>query len=136
MRPAGARRPATLDAEVVRMSHNAELGRRGEQLAVEHLEARGMLVLERNWRCRIGEIDIVARDGRDTVFVEVKTRTSGDYGHPFEAITPLKLARMRRLAIAWCEATDAPVSRIRIDAVAVLAPSEAPALIEHLEGIN
>jgi putative endonuclease len=125
-----------LFAEVVRMSHNAELGRRGEQLAVEHLEARGMQVLERNWRCRIGEIDIVARDGRDTVFVEVKTRTSGDYGHPFEAITPLKLARMRRLAIAWCEATDAPVSRIRIDAVAVLAPTEAPALIEHLEGLD
>ncbi|AWB95759.1 YraN family protein [Agromyces badenianii] len=118
------------------MAHNAELGRRGEQLAVEHLEARGMQVLERNWRCRIGEIDIVARDGRDTVFVEVKTRTSADYGHPFEAITPLKLARMRRLAIAWCEATDAAVSRIRIDAVAVLAPTEAPALIEHLEGIN
>ena len=118
------------------MSHNAELGRRGEQLAVEHLEARGMQVLDRNWRCRIGEIDIVARDGRDTVFVEVKTRTSGDYGHPFEAITPLKLARMRRLAIAWCEATDAAVSRIRIDAVAVLAPTEAPALIEHLEGLD
>ncbi len=118
------------------MAHNAELGRRGEQLAVDHLETRGMAVIERNWRCRLGEIDIVARDGRDIVFIEVKTRTSHDYGHPFEAITPVKLARMRRLAIAWCEATDAPVSRIRIDAVAVLAPVEAPALIEHLEGIS
>ena len=95
-----------------------------------------MQVVERNWRCRLGEIDIVARDGVDTVFIEVKTRTSHDYGHPFEAITPLKLARMRRLAVAWCEATDASVSRIRIDAVAVLAPAEAPALIEHLEGIS
>jgi len=118
------------------MAHNAELGRRGEQLAVDHLLGRGMTVLERNWRCRLGEIDIVARDGADTVFVEVKTRTSHDYGHPFEAITPVKLARLRRLAVAWCEATDAPVSRIRIDAVAVLAPAEAPALIEHLEGIS
>lgn len=118
------------------MTHNAELGRRGEQLAVDHLEARGMRVIERNWRCRLGEIDIVARDGAETVFIEVKTRSSHDFGHPFEAITPLKLARLRRLAVAWCEATDAPVSRIRIDAVAVLAPAEAPALIEHLEGIN
>ena len=118
------------------MAHNAELGRRGEQLAVDHLEARGMAVIDRNWRCRLGEIDIIARDGRDTVFVEVKTRSSTDYGHPFESITPVKLARMRRLAIAWCEATDAPVSRLRIDAVAVLAPVEAPALVEHLEGIS
>jgi putative endonuclease len=118
------------------MAHNAELGRRGEQLAVDHVVARGMSVLERNWRCRLGEIDIVARDGAETVFIEVKTRSTSDFGHPFEAITPVKLARMRRLAVAWCEATDAPVSRIRIDAVAVLAPTEAPALIEHLEGIS
>jgi len=129
-------RATTLVAEVVRMAHNAELGRRGEQLAVDHLLGRGMTVVERNWRCRLGEIDIVARDGRDTVFVEVKTRTTHDFGHPFEAITPLKLARLRRLAVAWCEATDAPVARIRIDAVAVLAPTEAPAMIEHLEGIG
>ena len=118
------------------MAHNAELGRHGEQLAVDHLEARGMQVVDRNWRCRLGEIDIVARDGGETVFIEVKTRRSHDYGHPFEAITPVKLARLRRLAIAWCEATDAPVARIRIDAIAVLAPAEAPALIEHLEGIS
>ena len=118
------------------MAHNAELGRRGEQLAVDHLEARGMAVLERNWRCRLGEIDIVARDGGDLVFIEVKTRSNGDYGHPFEAITPVKLARLRRLAIAWCEASEASAARIRIDAVAVLAPAESPALIEHLEGIS
>ncbi|GAA1813505.1 YraN family protein [Agromyces neolithicus] len=118
------------------MAHNEELGRRGEQLAVDHLEARGMAVLERNWRCRLGEIDIVARDGGDLVFVEVKTRSNGDYGHPFEAITPIKLARLRRLAIAWCEASESTTARIRIDAVAVLVPAESPALIEHLEGIS
>ncbi|WP_350349981.1 YraN family protein [Agromyces sp. G08B096] len=118
------------------MAHNTELGRRGEELAVGHLVARGMQVIERNWRCRLGEIDIVARDGHDTVFVEVKTRTSADFGHPFEAITPMKLARLRRLAIAWCEQSEAVVGRIRLDAVAVLAPVEAPALIEHLEGLS
>jgi len=95
-----------------------------------------MHVVARNWRCRLGEIDIIMRDGGETVFIEVKTRTSHDYGHPFEAITPLKLARLRRLAPCDREAADAAVSRIRIDAVAVLAPAEAPALIEHLEGIS
>ncbi|WP_395242904.1 YraN family protein [Agromyces sp. MMS24-K17] len=118
------------------MAHNTELGRHGEELAVGHLERRGMVVLDRNWRCRLGEIDIVARDGVDTVFVEVKTRTSAAFGHPFESITARKLTRLRRLAIAWCEQTDAPVGRIRIDAVSVLAPPEAPALIEHLEGVS
>ncbi|MFF2369587.1 YraN family protein [Agromyces sp. NPDC058110] len=121
---------------MVLMAHNAELGRRGERLAAEHLEARGLRVIDRNWRCAHGEIDLVARDGDATVFVEVKTRTSHDYGHPFAAITPVKLARLRRLATAWCESTDAAGPRIRIDAIAVLAPSDAPALIEHLEGIG
>ncbi|GAA1950481.1 YraN family protein [Agromyces allii] len=120
----------------MQVAHNAELGRRGEQLAVDHLESRGLRVIDRNWRCAHGEIDIIARDGDATVFIEVKTRTSHDYGHPFQAITPVKLARLRRLAVAWCETTDAAAARIRIDAVAVLAPDEAPALIEHLEGIS
>ncbi|QAY73802.1 YraN family protein [Agromyces protaetiae] len=118
------------------MAHNTELGRHGEQIAAGHLEARGMQILDRNWRCPIGELDLVARDGRDTVFVEVKTRTTAAFGHPFEAITALKLARLRRLALAWCEQSEAPVGRIRIDAISVLAPTDAPAFVEHLEGIG
>ncbi|MGR0318018.1 YraN family protein [Agromyces sp. ZXT2-3] len=118
------------------MAHNIELGRRGEQVAAEHLEARGMRVLDRNWRCPQGELDLVLRDGDATVFVEVKTRTGPSFGHPFEAITAVKLARLRRLALAWCEAHDAPSARIRIDAVAVHAPSASPAIVEHLEGIG
>lgn len=118
------------------MAHNTELGRQGEQIAVRHLEARGMRVLARNWRCRQGEVDIVAQDGRDTVIVEVKTRSSYDYGHPFEAITALKLGRLRRLAAAWCEASRDPVCGLRIDAVAVLLPDGMPAVVEHLEGLN
>ncbi|WP_394552364.1 YraN family protein [Agromyces sp. MMS24-JH15] len=118
------------------MAHNTELGRRGEELAAGHLEARGMVVLERNWRCRHGEIDIVARDGRETVFVEVKTRSAEGYGHPFEAITARKLARMRRLALAWCEQSEGPAGRIRLDAVAILAPAGGPAVVEHLVGVG
>jgi putative endonuclease len=117
------------------MAHNTELGRHGEQVAADHLQARGMRVIDRNWRCSHGELDLVLRDGDETVFVEVKTRAGDGYGHPFEAITARKLARLRRLALAWCDAQEAPTGRIRIDAVAVLAPSNAPAIVEHLERI-
>lgn len=118
------------------MAHNTELGRHGERLAADHLEARGMSVIDRNWRCRLGEIDLIARDGDAVVFVEVKSRSGRGYGHPFEAITALKLARLRRLAIAWCEQSGAHPTRIRIDAIAVTAPRDAPAIIEHLEGVS
>src|ERR1700709_100831 len=80
------------------------LGSRGEDLAASALTEAGMLVIDRNWRCSQGEIDIVALDGDETVFVEVKTRTSVAFGHPLEAITAQKLARLRRLAGAWGEA--------------------------------
>ena len=93
-------------------------------------------MIERNWRCSQGELDIIARSGDELVFVEVKTRSSVAYGHPFEAITPVKLARLRRLAGAWCEAHPDQRGRVRIDAVAVLAPRVGPVTIEHLEGVG
>ena len=117
------------------MAHNAELGRRGEQLAVDHLEARGMAVLERNWRCRLGEIDIVARDRGDLVFIEVKTRSNSDCGHPFEAITPIKLgacggwpSRGARRASRRRQHPHRRGRRARARGVS--------ALIEHLKGIS
>jgi putative endonuclease len=116
------------------MAAKDELGQRGERIAERHLVARGLTVLDRNWRCPQGEIDLVLRDGDETVFVEVKTRTSTAYGHPLEAITVAKLARLRRLAAAWCAAHPG-VGRIRIDAVAVVAPHRAPATVEHLERV-
>lgn len=119
------------------MAAKDELGRRGERIAERALVARGYEVLDRNWRCPDGEIDLVALDGEALVFIEVKTRSSTRYGHPFEAITPGKLSRLRRLAAAWLAARG-PVrgaQRLRIDAIGVLAPRDAPASIEHLEGI-
>lgn len=118
------------------MSHNAELGRLGEDLAAAHLEARGFRLIERNWRCRHGEIDVVAAHRACTVFIEVKTRAGEHFGHPFEAITPVKLARLRRLAAMWCEAKGAIAGPPRIDAVAVLVRPGESAVIEHLEGIG
>ncbi|HWM34670.1 MAG TPA: YraN family protein [Pseudolysinimonas sp.] len=116
------------------MAAKDELGMRGERIAERHLIARGFVLLDRNWRCPLGEIDLVLRDGDETVFVEVKTRSSTAFGHPLEAITVAKLARLRRLAGAWCEAHPG-AGRIRIDAVAVLAPHRAPATVEHLERV-
>lgn len=118
------------------MAAKDELGRRGERLAERHLLARGYRLIDRNWRCRHGEIDLVLRDGDAVVFVEVKTRSSTAFGHPFEAITPLKLARIRRLAGVWCEAHPRERGRVRIDAVSVLVPRDGFPCIEHLAGVS
>ena len=112
------------------------LGRQGEQIATSYLADAGFLILERNWRCVHGEIDVICRDSLDTVFVEVKTRSSTAFGHPFETITEQKLARIRRLAGAWCEAhADQRIGSIRIDVVSVLAPPGRLPLVEHLRGV-
>ncbi|MCU1425013.1 MAG: YraN family protein [Microbacteriaceae bacterium] len=117
------------------MAAKDELGKKGEAIAAGYLADSGMRVVERNWRCAQGEIDIVVRDGDELVFVEVKTRSSTAFGHPLEAITSRKLARLRRLAAAWCDAHPGAHDRIRIDAVAVVAPAFGAVLIEHLKRV-
>lgn len=117
------------------MAAKDELGRMGERLAAEYLRARGYLILERNWRCELGEIDLIVQHGTETVFVEVKTRSGTGFGHPFEAITVAKLARLRRLAAAWCEQHGGARRSIRIDAIGVVAVPGAEPVIEHLERI-
>lgn len=117
------------------MAAKDTLGRRGEQLAGEYLVGLGLTIIERNWRCPLGEIDIVARDGDETVFVEVKTRAGLGYGHPLESITAAKLARLRRLAGAWCEAHQGAAASIRIDAVAIVAPRGGGVTVEHLRRV-
>ena len=113
------------------MARKDELGRTGEQLAVEHLTAEGYTILDRNWRCAIGEIDIVARHGETTVVVEVKTRSGLGFGHPLDAVTPRKLARLRRLAEAWCAATGVAAHALRIDVIGVVAAREG-VVIDHV----
>jgi len=117
------------------MAAKDDLGRRGEDLAAEYLEGEGMRLVERNWRCSQGEIDLVARDGDELVFVEVKTRSSLGYGHPLEAITVAKLARLRRLAAAWCAAHPGQHGLVRIDAVAIVLPALGAVAIEHLRRV-
>jgi putative endonuclease len=118
------------------MADKDALGRGGEDLAARYLEAQGYRIVDRNWRGERGELDIVARRDGTTVFVEVKTRSGGRFGHPFEAITPRKLRTLRRLAGEWCRGADAPSGPIRLDIVAVIGGLDGPARIEHLRGVG
>jgi putative endonuclease len=111
-------------------------GSAGEDHAVEWLERHGFSIIERNWRCARGEIDIVARDGDMIVFVEVKTRTGQGAGHPFEAVTSRKLTRIRQLVPAWFHAhRDQTARAIRIDCIAVTMIADHVA-IEHVEALG
>jgi putative endonuclease len=124
---------------MVKASRQA-LGTRGEDLAAAELERQGMVILDRNWRCRTGEIDIVAMDfeaaNGSLVFCEVKCRTGLGFGPPLEAITHAKVRKLRQLAGEWLATSDITARRIRIDAVGVvLLPDKEPQLT-HLRGIG
>jgi putative endonuclease len=117
---------------------NAELGALGEHLAVEHLAGLGLQVLERNWRCRYGELDVVAADpdARAVVFVEVKTRTSDRFGGELNAVTPQKVRRLRRLAGLWLAAHDGHWSLVRIDVIGVRIGRQRQPEITHLKAVG
>ena len=117
------------------MVDRVALGRWGEDVAVRHLESLGYEVLERNWRCRHGEIDVVARLGAQLVFVEVKTRSGLGFGAPAESVTRLKVRRLRLLAGQWLQQSTQRWDATRIDVVSVLRRSDQPPLVEHLEGV-
>ena len=113
------------------------LGDYGEHLACRYLLAEGLTILDRNWRCDRGYIDVVESDGRDLVVCEVKTRTSEAFGAPFEAVTWRKQRRLRRLAGLWRD-EHADVARgldLRIDVISILRPPAGRAQLEHLRGV-
>ena len=112
------------------------LGAYGEDVAARRLTAAGMVLLDRNWRCAEGEIDLVLRDGRVLVVCEVKTRTSHVCGTPHEAITEAKLDRLRRLGQAWMHAHEVVAEHTRVDLVAVLRPPRGRAEVDHVRGIG
>jgi putative endonuclease len=116
----------------------AEIGALGEQLAVEHLKSCGLEVLARNWRCRYGELDVIAVDQQAglVVFVEVKTRTSDRFGGVEQAVTPQKVRRLRRLAGAWLASQDRGWAQVRIDVVGVRIGRGPLPEITHVEGVG
>ncbi|MEJ8279180.1 YraN family protein [Pseudonocardia spirodelae] len=115
------------------MAAKDELGRRGEDTAAEYLERQhGMVVLSRNWRCKDGELDIVAVDRQQRlVFCEVKTRSGLRFGEPAESVTPRKIRRIRALARAFMAAHHVTWVEVRFDVVAVLMPPGRPATLTH-----
>ena len=117
-----------------------QLGAQGEDLACVELERQGLQVLERNWRCRLGEIDIVAAErganGLTLVFCEVKCRSGLGFGHPLEAITFAKMQTLRQLAALWMRQHRVRASSIRLDAIGVvLIPGNEPA-VTHVRAVG
>ena len=117
-----------------------QIGVRGEDLACAELERQGLQVLDRNWRCRLGEIDIVAAEaganGLTMVFCEVKCRSGLGFGHPLEAITFTKRRTLRQLAAVWMRQHRVKASAIRLDAIGVvLAAGEEPS-VTHVRAVG
>jgi putative endonuclease len=118
--------------EVVAMATDRRrLGERGENAAADFLERNGMRVVERNWRCPAGEIDIVALDEDSVVLVEVKTRRTVKKGTPEEAITPAKRRRYAKLASAYLQSAGLSGTALRFDVITLLVLAENRALLRH-----
>lgn len=117
-----------------------QVGVRGEDLAVAELESQGMEILARNWRCRLGEIDVVAREleaGRSTlVFCEVKCRTGLGFGAPLESITYAKVRKLRQLTAQWLATERVQADHVRIDAIGVMLIPGARPDLTHVRGIG
>jgi putative endonuclease len=115
-----------------------QLGAMGEALAVDYLTRMGLRILGRNWRCRYGELDVIAADDttRTAVFVEVKTRSGDGYGGLAYAVTPRKVWRLRRLAGLWLAGQDERWAALRIDMIGVRVGRRRTPEITHLQGIG
>jgi len=116
----------------------AELGALGEQLATEHLRRLGLQILARNWRCRYGELDVIATDPTTStvVFVEVKTRTGDGFGGLAEAVSEPKARRLRRLAAMWLATQEQRWEDVRIDVIGVRIGRRRTPEISHLQGVG
>jgi putative endonuclease len=110
------------------------LGTFGEDAVARWYASRGYLLLDRNWRVREGELDLVLRHGRTVVFCEVKTRRGGAFGTPFDAVTDAKQRRLRTLALRWLAEHHERAAAIRFDVAAVVLGRRGPVEIEVRPG--
>ena len=116
-------------------SDNTSVGSLGEEIASSHLTACGYRILERNFRCRGGEVDIIARDQVDNslVFIEVKTRRGLTYGVPQLAVTPFKQRQISKAALTWLSKNRLHDTNARFDVIAILLHTDAAHSIEHIK---
>ncbi|HEX5586444.1 MAG TPA: YraN family protein [Acidimicrobiia bacterium] len=111
-----------------------QLGDAGEELAARWYAASGFTVIDRNWRCRDGELDLVVGRAGLVVFCEVKTRRGARFGAPFEAVTATKQRRIRGLAARWLAEHDGVAGEVRFDVASITVPPGAPPTIEVIAG--
>ena len=112
------------------------LGAYGENLAARLLtHEQGMVLLDRNWRCSEGELDLVLRDGDVLVACEVKTRRGQGSGSPHEAVDDVRLERLHRLVWRWADEHDVHPQEARVDLVAVLRPRRGATILDHVRGL-
>lgn len=109
----------------------------GEQYAANHLLRLGWQILDRNWSCSAGELDIIAYDpqAQQVVFCEVKTRRGLGYGQPLEAITAAKVAKLREVALHWLKSQPKPVASLRFDGIGIVLPRGGPVELTHRKEI-
>ena len=115
------------------------LGATGEEIAVDYLVSQGYVVFDRNWRSKSGEIDIIASEKFNSqdelIFIEVKTRSSRDYGDPIQAITATKYLRMYRLALEWLSENSASREAWRLDVISIVISKADQIEIDHLKRV-
>ncbi len=128
--------PHTAPSGSLSGDRRATLGAYGEAVAARYLVEQGLVVVDRNWRCDAGEIDLVLRDGRVLVVCEVKTRSSRAFGAPLEGVDERKAARLRRLAARWVAEHGVHPADIRIDLVGVLVERGIVTDIDHARGVG
>ncbi len=111
---------------------NRTLGERGEAIATAYLKGLRFTIVERNFRCKGGEVDIIARDGKTFVFVEVKTRRSLSFGPPQGSVTPFKQRQISKVALTWLAKNRLDEASARFDVIAILLREHAVPEIEHI----
>ena len=111
---------------------NKTIGERGEEIACAYLKGQKFTIVERNFRCKGGELDIIARDGKTLVFVEVKARRTLSFGPPQMAVTPFKQRQISKAALTWLARKKRFGASARFDVVAILLPDHAVPVIDHI----
>ena len=112
---------------------NQRIGGQGEDLAVAFLARKGYTIVERNYRCKGGEVDLVARDGKTVVFVEVKTRRSLSYGVPQLAVNHFKQRQIMKASLTWLSSHRSHDAPARFDVVAITLQNSGEAIIDHIQ---
>ncbi len=109
------------------------LGDRGERIAARHLRSLGYRIIRRNYRCPMGEIDLIALDGDTVVFVEVKTRSGRGFGEPEEAVGPRKQRKLRDVAVSYIKSTRGPMPAVRFDVVSIVTRGWWRSEVQHIK---